>query len=419
MLLAALVAALGLALGGGCQVSMGPSAQSNCGSCGTCGNGQGPGPGYRPGNGGYLPGGIQQTGYGEPGGPAMPGGPGCMGGPCMGGPGMGGPGMGGPGMPGFDGGPGPIPREINKVSLPPYTVAPPDILFIDAARLVPKPPYKIEPLEVIAIEVTKTLPGEPIKGLFVVSPEGTLNLGFAYGSVRVQGLTIEQIQSAVTTHLGKVLQGHGVTVSLAQFRGQQQIRGEHLVRPDGTISLGAYGSVYVAGMTLGQVKCVIEKHLEQWVASPQVAVDVYAYNSQWYYVIFDGAGYGQQVYRLPITGNETVLDAISNLQGMPPQGSLHRVWIARPAPCGHPCDQILMVDWLAVTLGGSTCTNYQLFPGDRVFVDSDCFVKADGWLAKVLAPINRILGTLLLYAEVRDSFRGNNNGGVAFVAPIR
>ena len=54
----------------------------------------------------------------------------------------------------FDANPGPIPREINKVSMPPYQVAPPDILVIDAARLVPKPPYRVEPLEVLIVQVT-------------------------------------------------------------------------------------------------------------------------------------------------------------------------------------------------------------------------------------------------------------------------
>jgi polysaccharide export outer membrane protein len=305
--------------------------------------------------------------------------------------------------------PGPIPTEINKVSLPPYTVAPPDILFIDAARLVPKPPYRVEPLEVLFIKVSETLPKQPIEGPFVVSPEGTINLGYGYGTVRVGGLTVDQIQAVIRSHLSNVLNNPQVVVSLAQFRGLQQTRGEHLVRPDGTISLGSYGSIYVAGMTLGQVKCAIEKHLSQYVINPQVAVDVYAYNSQWYYVVFNGGGFGEQVYRLPITGNETVLDAISNLQGMPPQASLRRVWVARPAPCGHPCDQILMVDWEAVVKGGSTCTNYQIFPNDRVYVDADCFIKADLWLAKVLAPAERILGFTLLGASTYWTIRNGNN----------
>jgi len=151
-----------------------------------------------------------------------------------------------------------------------------------------------------------------------VSPEGTINLGFNYGSVRVGGMTLEQIQTTIRNHLGSILRNAQVTVALAQFRGLQQIRGQHLVRQDGTISLGSYGSVYVAGLTMGQLKCVIEKHLSEYLLNPQVSVDVFAYNSKVYYIIFDGAGFGQQVIRLPITGNETVLDAISTVQGIAP-----------------------------------------------------------------------------------------------------
>jgi polysaccharide biosynthesis/export protein len=273
------------------------------------------------------------------------------------------------------GGPGPIPREIDKVSLPTYTVAPPDVLMIDAGQLVPKPPYRVEPLEVLTIQVTDTLPDQPINGAFTISPEGSINLGYGYGIARVQGLTVDQIQGAIRQHLSNILHNPQVSVALAQFRGQQQIRGEHLVRPDGTISLGIYGSVYVAGMTLDQIKAVIENQLQNFVINPQVAVDVCGYNSQWYYVVFDGGCCGEKIFRLPITGNETVLDAISNLHGLPPVSSRWRVWVARPAPCGHPCDQILMVDWEAVVKGGSTCTNYQLFPGDRVYVGAECLAK--------------------------------------------
>ena len=38
-------------------------------------------------------------------------------------------------------------------------------------------------------------------------------------------------------------------------------------------------------------------------------MDVQGFNSKLYYVILDGGGAGQQVVRLPVTGNETVLDA--------------------------------------------------------------------------------------------------------------
>ena len=36
-----------------------------------------------------------------------------------------------------------VPNEATKVTQPPYTIGPPDILLINAGTLVPQPPYKI------------------------------------------------------------------------------------------------------------------------------------------------------------------------------------------------------------------------------------------------------------------------------------
>ncbi len=311
--------------------------------------------------------------------------------------------------------PGPIPTELAPASIPPYTVAPPDILLLDADRLLPRPPYRISPLEVLGIQVTETLPNQPILGKYTVSPEGTVNLGFAYGAVRVTGLTVEQAQEAIRKHLSDTLRNPQVVVALEQFRGIQQIRGEHLVRPDGTIHLGMYGSVYVAGLSLEQIKCVVEKHLSQYVAAPRISVDVFSYNSKKYYVIADGGGFGQLVFAFPYTGYETVLDAVSKINGLPAVSSKKKIWVARPSPCHSECNQVLPVDWNAITQGGSTCTNYQLLPGDRVYVRADALIAADNWLAKVLSPVERLFGITLLGSSTVNSIQ-NSGVGTGFIA---
>ncbi len=316
------------------------------------------------------------------------------------------------------------PRELTPVSLPPYTIAPPDILYLNALRLIPKPPYRLEPLEVLLINVTDTLPGQPIGPQVIVTPEGMINLGFNYGSVRVGGMTLDEATLAIRTHLGRILRNPTVTLALMQFRGLQQVQGQHLIRPDGTISLGIYGSVYVSGLTIGQAKCVIEKYLSQYLLDPQIAVDVAAYNSKVYFVIFDGGGFGQQVFRLPSTGNEHVLDAISLVQGLAPVSSKHRIWLSRPAPPGMGCSQILPVDWNAITQAGQTLTNYQVFPGDRIYVSANRLIAFDNYLSMVLNPINRVLGTTLLSAFTVNAVRSltvpitNNGTGTGFVPVV-
>lgn len=308
------------------------------------------------------------------------------------------------------------PKELSKLSLPAYVIEPPDILLIDAIRVVPLPPYRIEPLDALLIQATETLPEAPVTGVYTVEPDGSINLGLQYGTVRVVGMTLPEAQAAIDKQLRSVLKAPKVTVGLAQSRAMQQIRGEHIVRPDGTVGLGLYGSVYVAGMTIDEAKAAIEAQLSQFLQNPQVSVDVYAYNSKVYYIVIDGGGYGETVYRLPITGNETVLDAMSIIYGLPAVASKCHMWLARPHPggkggkCGDDCcDQILKVDWKAVAECGATSTNYQIFPGDRIYVQADGLICTDNWLAKVISPIERFFGVVLLGSTMVISLRTNPN----------
>lgn len=309
--------------------------------------------------------------------------------------------------------PNPLPHELDKASLPAYVIEPPDLLTIDALRLVPLPPYHVEPLDALFIQVTDVDPAHPIEpGIFQVDPDGTVNLGLFYGKVRVVGLTTEDISTAIIAYLKKLgFANPLVNVGLYQTRAYQIIRGEHLVRMDGTISLGTYGSVYVTGMTIDEAKKAIEAQLSKVLLNPEVSVDILAYNSKVFYVITDGAGNGEQIVRLPITGNETVLDAMSSVGGIAPQGSKKRVWIARPKPpSAGGGDQILAVDWNAIVQCGRTDTNYQIMPYDRIYVKAQPLITFYNQLSHLLDPVERIFGVALLGESTILTFRNTGFG---------
>jgi len=84
-------------------------------------------------------------------------------------------------------------------------------------------------------------------------------------------------------------------------------------------------------------------------------------------VIVEGGGEGDRVYRCPIVGNETVLDAVSQVNGLR-ELSTKEIFIARPEPAGARQDKVLPVNWQEIARGASTVTNYQVFPGDRIFI---------------------------------------------------
>lgn len=283
------------------------------------------------------------------------------------------------------------PREKNMTSLPAYRIEPPDILMVEMLKMVPLPPYRIDIFDVLQIRVLGTLLDQPIDGFFLVEGEGIVTLGPAYGRVRVAGMTVEQAGEAIAVKLREVLSKPEVSVQLARTAGTAPVTGEYMVGPDGTINLRQYGTLHVAGKTVTEIRLEMQELLSQYFDSPEVSVDVRQFNSKVFYVITEGAGLGDNVRRIPVTGNDTVLDALSAVDGLS-QVSSADIWVARPAPGGFGCEQIMPVDYDAIARGGSSATNYQLMPGDRVFIAEDNLIAANTFISKVTAPIERLLG---------------------------
>jgi polysaccharide biosynthesis/export protein len=141
------------------------------------------------------------------------------------------------------------------------------------------------------------------------------------------------------------------------------------VRPDGNIDLGFLGDVYVAGLTLDQVELKIAQHLMARAGSKPAGepyeVSVRLINgstSKSYYVLGTVTTQG----RFPISGNETVLDAIL-AAGLRTNSLPEKAYLVRPHPAGGP-DQVLRIDWCGIKERGDTLTNYQVLPGDRIIV---------------------------------------------------
>ena len=176
------------------------------------------------------------------------------------------------------------------------------------------------------------------------------------------------------------------------------ITGSFIVRPDGTVGLGSWGSVSVTGLTLEQTADAVRLQMMKSkvltgakAESIVVIVDVLAYNSKRFYVITDDGSSGEQVHAFPCGGNETVLDVVANVGGNSAKLS-NKVWIARPSPRAEQPAQILPVDWTGITQNGVATTNYQILAGDRVYVKSPKAAPAE--LPLATAPVQgRLSGT--------------------------
>lgn len=303
-----------------------------------------------------------------------------------------------------------VPRELQKTLLPDYVIEAPDVLQVDLVAAVPKPPYRLQPLDSVSLRIDGTPEGAPIVGVFQVELDGTVNLGGSYGAVAVAGLTLPEAKAAINKSLALTIVKPETDIGLAQGRGVQQVRGPHLVRGDGTIGLGSYGSVRVVGLTIPAAKKAIEAYLSAYFQNPEISLDIVGFNSKVYYLCIDGGAAGTSVVRLPLTGNETVLDAFAQIGGLPVTGDPEKVWVARAKQDDSGDMNILPVDWCQVTEAGDARTNYQLMAGDRVFVKAYRAVTFANRFERAIAPVERVLGLTLLGNGTVRSFTNNNNG---------
>lgn len=155
-----------------------------------------------------------------------------------------------------------------------------------------------------------------------------------------------------------------------------------IVQADGNLDLGLLGDVYVAGLTLEQAEIKVAQHLAGRFTGkgrpPAYQVSVRLVNGsagKSYYVIGTVTTQG----KFPVTGNETVLDAIL-AAGLRSNSLPEKSYLVRPHPHGGP-DQILKIDWCGIKERGDTLTNYQIFPGDRIIVPGG---KPPGLLSTLL-----------------------------------
>ena len=187
-----------------------------------------------------------------------------------------------------------------------------------------------------------------------------------------------------------------VTVQLVRFAAIQDISREYTVAPDGVVKLSRFGAVNLAGKTVTEARLAIQDHLAQFFDLPLVGVSVVGYNSKTYYVITAEALAGETIQRFPVTGNETVLDAIGQVKGMSAGVRAKRCGLRGPASGDCQQDQVLPVDWDAITAGGETKTNYQILPGDRLYIVDDSLVAANNYIGFFTDPISRLLNISVL-----------------------
>ncbi len=285
--------------------------------------------------------------------------------------------------------------------LPTYRIEPPDILQIDMLKMVPRTPYRIDVYDVLQIGVVGALADHPINDFYLVEAGGIVSLGPAYGNVRVGGMTIDEAKAAITDKLQEILHDPKVSVQLTRTAATQPITRQYLVGPDGTINLRQYGTILMMGKTLTEAKASLEKLLAKDFESHRLRSTYWATTAKCFISLPMGrvwattsAGYPFPATRRFSTRWPERADG--------PSFPARRCGFATISVGFREGDDPA-IDYNAITQRGATKTNYQIMPGDRIFIAGDSAIALNNKVNKITSPVERILGLISLGAATIDS----------------
>jgi polysaccharide export outer membrane protein len=146
---------------------------------------------------------------------------------------------------------------------------------------------------------------------------------------------------------------------------------DQVVLPDGQIELGAYGRLMVVNKTPEEIESDVQTLIDQQTPNAgKITVRLVGRQSKVYYVLGEVNSPGAY----PLVGRETVLDAIIAAGGLTDAADRGAITFTRPT-MPEDCRVVLPICYSEIVQIGDTSTNYQVGPGDRIYVPSMTLCK--------------------------------------------
>jgi polysaccharide export outer membrane protein len=162
----------------------------------------------------------------------------------------------------------------------------------------------------------------------------------------------------------RVWPGDVLRAELVELDSPIRLPADQPVQLDGKIDLGPYGRLYVAGMSLEEAEKLVQSTIKTKTRDAgAVRLRLLTAESKSYFVLGEVNAPGE----FTLNGRESVLNGIVRAGGLTTNANVDKILLTRPTkPCD--CRKVLPICYRNIVQIGDTSTNYQIQPGDRIFV---------------------------------------------------
>ena len=253
------------------------------------------------------------------------------------------------------------PKELLKQPLPTYILEIGDTVLIEA----------------IKFDASIRLPGDQ-----VIKPDGHISLG-EFGEYMAHGKTIEQIKTDVQNLIDDQIRNN-MEISfeierrqresdklLADRRNAASSEDEDEDQDQDDLSLDdSDDDLSLSSIEDEEARVALDRRIVESLLSNEISVRLVTWDSKKIYVLGEVNSPGSFDY----DGTHTVLDALIDAGGITSGANAHKILVARPTTC-NSCRIVMTVCYDQIVQLGDTTSNYQLMPGDRVFVPALTFCE--------------------------------------------
>ena len=250
------------------------------------------------------------------------------------------------------------------------------------AILAPKELGKM-PLDSYVVEVGDTVLIEPVKfdstirlpGDQVVKPDGCISIG-EFGRYEACNKTIDQIQLDVQATIDNhIRQDFEIAYEVERrHRDEDEAYQASLETADlGQVENDSDDDKTDLKLRTDETReerIQLNRRIEEAIGKNQISARIVNWDSKKIYVLGEVNSPGSFNY----SGHQTVLDALIEAGGINSKANKHQIIVSRPSSCSD-CRVVMKVCYDQVVQLGDASTNYQLQPGDRVFVPTLTFAE--------------------------------------------